>query len=97
VTGSGKTVLASRISAVTGVPWYPVDELTWEPGWIEVPLDEQERRIVRICAGDGNSKRYATRSHRTRSCAGTSAPSRASGSGSVTGSAGHKSIRRFRG
>jgi adenylate kinase family enzyme len=52
VTGSGKTTLAGRISAVTGVPWHAVDELTWEPGWVEVPFDEQERRIFRICAGD---------------------------------------------
>jgi adenylate kinase family enzyme len=25
--------------------------LTWEPGWVEVPTDEQRRRIGAICAG----------------------------------------------
>lgn len=50
VTGSGKTSLAARISASTGIPWHAVDDLTWEPGWIEVPGDEQERRIAAICA-----------------------------------------------
>jgi adenylate kinase family enzyme len=50
VTGSGKTTLAERISRATSLPWYSVDELTWEPGWVEVPDDEQRRRIAEICA-----------------------------------------------
>jgi adenylate kinase family enzyme len=50
VTGSGKTALAERISALTGIPWHAVDELTWEPGWVQVPDDEQRRRIEAICA-----------------------------------------------
>ena len=49
VTGSGKTTLAERISLVTSLPWYSVDELTWEPEWVEVPHDEQRRRIAAIC------------------------------------------------
>jgi adenylate kinase family enzyme len=52
VTGSGKSTLAARIGAATGLPWYSVDDLTFEPGWVEVPLDEQRRRIARICAQD---------------------------------------------
>lgn len=52
VTGSGKTRLAERISNATGLPWHAVDELTWEPGWVEVPEDEQRRRIAAICAGE---------------------------------------------
>jgi adenylate kinase family enzyme len=32
VTGSGKTRLAESISAATGIPWYSIDDLTWEPG-----------------------------------------------------------------
>ena len=51
VTGSGKTTLAERVSRATGLPWHPVDELTWQPGWVEVPADEQRRRISEICAG----------------------------------------------
>lgn len=50
VTGSGKTRLAERISDATGLPWHAVDDLTWEPGWVEVPEDEQRRRIATICA-----------------------------------------------
>lgn len=51
VTGSGKTTLAEKLSRVTSLPWYSVDDLTWEPGWVEVGNDEQRRRISEICAG----------------------------------------------
>lgn len=50
VTGSGKTVLAQRIGERLGLPWYSVDDLTWEPGWVPVPLDVQRTRIAGICA-----------------------------------------------
>jgi adenylate kinase family enzyme len=49
VTGSGKTTLAERLSRATGIPWHSVDDLTWEPGWVEVPADEQRARIAAIC------------------------------------------------
>jgi adenylate kinase family enzyme len=52
VTGSGKTALAERISAVTGIPCHAVDDLTWEPDWTPVPDDEQRRRIEAICTGE---------------------------------------------
>ena len=50
VTGSGKTTLAEKLSKVTSLPWYSVDDMTWEPGWVEVANDEQRRRISEICA-----------------------------------------------
>ncbi len=50
VTGSGKTTLARQIGERTGTPFHAVDELTWEPGWAEVPPEEQRRRIAAICA-----------------------------------------------
>ena len=50
VTGSGKTTLARRIADRTGLPWHEMDQLTFEPGWIVVPLEEQRRRVEAICA-----------------------------------------------
>jgi adenylate kinase family enzyme len=52
VTGSGKSTLAARISAATGIPWTSVDDLTWEPDWVQVPEAEQRRRMEAICSRD---------------------------------------------
>ena len=52
VTGSGKTTLARQIGERTGLPWHAVDDLTWQPGWVAVPDQEQRRRIAAICAGE---------------------------------------------
>ena len=51
VTGSGKSTLAAQLSAATGLPWHSVDDLTWRPGWVEVPPEEQRQRIEAVCAG----------------------------------------------
>ncbi|GAA4606981.1 AAA family ATPase [Actinoplanes octamycinicus] len=52
VTGSGKSTLAAAISARTGLPYVAVDDLTWEPGWVQVPVAVQRERIAAVCAGD---------------------------------------------
>jgi len=52
ITGSGKTTLAQQVAERTGLPFHGVDDLTWEPGWVEVPAEEQRRRIALICAGE---------------------------------------------
>ena len=52
VTGSGKSTLAARIAERTGLPYVPADDLTWLPGWVGVPDDEQIRRIAEVCAGE---------------------------------------------
>ncbi|HET8795630.1 MAG TPA: adenylate kinase [Arthrobacter sp.] len=51
VTGSGKSTLCRDLGEKTGLPWHWVDDLTWEPGWVQVPLDVQRSRIASICAG----------------------------------------------
>jgi adenylate kinase family enzyme len=49
VTGSGKSTLAARLSEITGLRWHSVDDLTWLPGWVEVPVDRQRALIRSIC------------------------------------------------
>ncbi len=44
--------MAAEIQRLTGLPWKEVDSLTWDPGWVEVPPEEQRRRIAEICAGE---------------------------------------------
>ncbi|MCG9894889.1 MAG: AAA family ATPase [Fimbriimonadaceae bacterium] len=52
VTGSGKTTLARRVAERLGLPFHPVDDLCWRPGWVEVPMEEQLQVIGRIVEGD---------------------------------------------
>ncbi|HLT60908.1 MAG TPA: adenylate kinase [Microlunatus sp.] len=52
VSGSGKTTLARRLGELTGLPLHAVDDLMWQPGWVQVPVQEQRRRMAEICAGD---------------------------------------------
>lgn len=52
VTGSGKSMLAARLGQAVGVPWTSVDNLTWRPGWQQVPVQEQRALVEGICAGE---------------------------------------------
>ncbi|RSD13699.1 P-loop NTPase family protein [Amycolatopsis eburnea] len=52
VTGSGKSTLAARIAERTGLPYVSADDLSWQPGWVPVPDEEQRRRIAEVCAGE---------------------------------------------
>jgi len=52
VTGSGKSTLAALIAERTGLPYHSADDLSWQPGWVPVPDEEQRRRIAELCAGD---------------------------------------------
>lgn len=52
VTGSGKSTTAARLSGLTGIDWYSVDDLAWQPGWVMMAADEQRRMFADICARD---------------------------------------------
>ncbi|MFC7496257.1 MULTISPECIES: adenylate kinase [unclassified Nocardioides] len=40
-TGSGKSIMASRLSELTAISWTSVDDICWGPGWVQMPQDEQ--------------------------------------------------------
>ncbi|MEU5911774.1 adenylate kinase [Micromonospora sp. NPDC047527] len=52
VYGAGKTTLSQQLAARLGLPWYPVDDQLWLPGWVEVPVAQQRSRIEEICRRD---------------------------------------------
>ncbi|MFC6021130.1 adenylate kinase [Plantactinospora solaniradicis] len=52
VCGSGKSALARQLAERLDLPLYPVDDLTWEPGWVQVPKPLQRQRIAAICDRD---------------------------------------------
>lgn len=52
VTGAGKSSVALRIADRTGLVCHLADELSWEPGWVPVPQDEQRRRSAAIVANE---------------------------------------------
>lgn len=41
VTGSGKTTLAQTLGELTGIPATRVDDITWSPGWVPMPTEDQ--------------------------------------------------------
>ncbi|WP_033366463.1 P-loop NTPase family protein [Mastigocladopsis repens] len=58
-SGSGKTTLAGQISQHLAIPHVELDELHWEPNWIEVPDDVMRERVSQALASntwvvDGN-------------------------------------------
>lgn len=46
VTGSGKSTLAVAIADKLGAPYISVDDLCWEPEWIQPPPEELDRRVL---------------------------------------------------
>jgi adenylate kinase family enzyme len=52
VTGAGKSTLARRIGERRGLPYHAMDDLTWDPGWVQVSEEVQRERVREVCAGD---------------------------------------------
>lgn len=52
VTGAGKSTCAQRLGERTGLPVVLGDELTWLPGWVAVPEEEQRRIFTEVAAGE---------------------------------------------
>lgn len=41
VTGSGKSTMARILGELTGLPVTSVDDITWNPGWVPMPVEDQ--------------------------------------------------------
>jgi adenylate kinase family enzyme len=57
--GAGKSTLATQLAALTGLPLLHLDQLHWNPGWIESDPAEFRQRLAAVVAAprwiiDGN-------------------------------------------
>lgn len=50
--GSGKSVLARQIGAITGLPVVHIDKIHWMPGWVERDRAEKTRLCQEVHAQD---------------------------------------------
>lgn len=68
--GAGKSWLALRLGAATGLPVFHMDHVHYEPGWVERPLAEKDRLTAAIHRREawilegGYSRTYAERAAR---------------------------------
>ena len=51
-SGSGKSTLARKLGAITGLPVVHLDQLYWEPGWVQAPKDVYLERLRQALAQD---------------------------------------------
>ncbi|WP_051223406.1 hypothetical protein [Agrococcus lahaulensis] len=51
-TGSGKSTMTAALATRLGLPAVHLDDLCWDPGWVEVPRDEQRARVLPILERD---------------------------------------------
>jgi adenylate kinase family enzyme len=50
--GAGKSTLARRLHAVTGLPLYHLDTFFWRPGWAAPPKEEWFRQVAELAVRD---------------------------------------------
>ena len=51
-TGSGKSTLARKLAERLDLRFVELDDLSWEPGWREAPLELFQHRVRQATAGD---------------------------------------------
>ncbi|CAE6469695.1 unnamed protein product [Rhizoctonia solani] len=44
--GTGKSTLASQLSKILGIPYLPLDEVYWTPGWVPTSREAFQNRVT---------------------------------------------------
>ncbi len=50
--GAGKSTLARELGALLDLPIFHIDQLNWQPGWVEGTKDELRAKLATISATD---------------------------------------------
>jgi adenylate kinase family enzyme len=50
--GSGKTTFGKKLSAKLNIPFYELDDIFWQPDWVESTDVEFKENIEKVIAGD---------------------------------------------
>ena len=48
--GAGKSTLAAQLGPILGLPVFHMDQLNWQPGWVESSKDEIREKLAAITA-----------------------------------------------
>lgn len=51
-SGAGKSTFSRRLSKITGLPVIHLDTLFWNPGWVETPKDEWNKKVETALLGE---------------------------------------------
>lgn len=49
-SGAGKSTFARRLGAITGLPVTHIDQLFWQPGWVQTPANDYVQRLTDVVA-----------------------------------------------
>ena len=50
--GSGKSTLSIKLGEITGIPVVHLDRLFWNPGWVEAPKGEMDKKVIHAASGE---------------------------------------------
>ena len=77
-SGSGKSTFARKLGEITGLPVVHLDQLFWEPGWVQAPKPVYLERLHQALAQDRGSSTATI--HRRSTCAAARRPDHPVGS-----------------
>lgn len=63
VCGSGKSMLAQQIADRIGVPYVSIDDICWDPGWVQASPEELDARVIPVLQRDAYAVDSVYRRH----------------------------------